>query len=94
MGLVCNEEGKLDGLPLNRAIYGEDGEMVDIISGIFLIVGLSEDNFAGLSGELADKYASCLKRLRYFTRQTVRYMRRRWSRRPNRYRKSRASRYT
>lgn len=57
VGLVCNEEGKLEGFPLNRAIYGEDGEMVDIIAGTFLIVGLSEDNFAGLSGEMADKYA-------------------------------------
>jgi hypothetical protein len=56
VGLICNEEGKLEGLPLNRAIYGETGEMVDIIAGTFLIVGLSEDNFAGLSDDLADKY--------------------------------------
>ena len=55
VGLVCNEEGKLEGLPLNRAIYGEDGEMVDIIAGTFLIVGLSEDNFAELPNDLADK---------------------------------------
>ena len=57
VGIVCNEEGKLEGLPLNRAIYNENGEMVDIISGTFLIVGLSEDNFAGLSDVMADKYA-------------------------------------
>ncbi|MGI5848896.1 MAG: DUF3846 domain-containing protein [Christensenellales bacterium] len=56
VGLICNEEGKLNGLPLNRAIYGEDGEMVDIIAGTFLIVGLSEDNFAELPKELAEKY--------------------------------------
>ena len=56
VGLVCNEEGKLDGLPLNRAIYRDDGEMVDIIAGTFLIVGLSEDNFAELPNELAEKY--------------------------------------
>jgi len=56
VGLVCNEEGKLDGLPLNRAIYGENGEMTDIIAGTFLIVGLSEDNFTSLPDELADKY--------------------------------------
>lgn len=57
VGLICNEEGKLEGLPLNRAIYNENGEMADIIAGTFLIVGLSEDNFAGLSDEMADKYA-------------------------------------
>ena len=57
VGLVCNEEGKMEGLPLNRAIYSKSGEMIDIIAGTFLIVGLSEDNFSELSGELADKYA-------------------------------------
>ena len=35
--IVCNEEGKLRGLPLNRAIYGKDGKLVDIIAGDFLI---------------------------------------------------------
>ena len=57
VGIVCNEEGKLEELPRNRAIYNENGEMVDIIAGTFLIIGLSEDNFAGLSDEMADKYA-------------------------------------
>lgn len=57
VGLVCNEEGKMEGLPLNRAIYSKNGEMFDIIAGTFLIVGLSEDNFSELSGELAEKYA-------------------------------------
>lgn len=57
VGLVCNEEGKMEGLPLNRAIYTKSGEMVDIIAGTFLIVGLREDNFSELSDKLADKYA-------------------------------------
>ena len=56
VGFVCNEEGKLEGLPLNRAIYKDDGEMLDIIVGTFLIVGLSQDNFAELSDDLAKKY--------------------------------------
>lgn len=56
VGLVCNEEGKMEGLPLNRAIYSKSGEMLDIIAGTFLVVGLSEDNFSGLSNKLADKY--------------------------------------
>ena len=57
VGLVCNEEGKMEGLTLNRAIYGKNGEMFDIIAGTFLIVGLSEDNFSELPDELAEKYA-------------------------------------
>ena len=33
--LVCNEEGKLDGLPLNRALRDEDGDIYDIVAGNF-----------------------------------------------------------
>lgn len=35
--VICNEEGKMYGLPLNRAIYDKDGEMIDIIAGTFFI---------------------------------------------------------
>ena len=38
VGLVCNEEGKLEGLPLNRALRTEDGEIYDIIAGNFFAV--------------------------------------------------------
>lgn len=55
--IVCNEEGKMNGLPLNRAIYGEDGEMVDIIAGTFMIVGLGEEDFICLSDDLANKFS-------------------------------------
>lgn len=56
VGLVCNEEGKMDGLPLNRAVYGQNGEIIDVIAGTFLIVGLSEDDFESLPDALADKF--------------------------------------
>lgn len=56
VALVCNEEGKLDGLPLNRALRDEGGKVYDIIAGRFLVVGLSDDEFASLSPELMDKY--------------------------------------
>ena len=51
VALVCNEEGKLIGLPLNRKI-----EDHDIIAGTFMICGLGEDDFCSLSPELAEKY--------------------------------------
>ena len=56
--LVCNEEGKLHGLELNRALYGKDyygegsdepEEMIDIIAGPFLVLKTGEDNFVGLT---------------------------------------------
>lgn len=54
--IICNEEGKLLGLPLNRAIYNEDGEMIEIMAGSFLIVGDGEENFESLSPEMKEKY--------------------------------------
>ena len=44
VALICNEEGKLMGLPLNRALFDDDGHIYDIVSGNFLIVGLGEDD--------------------------------------------------
>ena len=55
VGIICNEEGKLIGLPLNRALYHE-GEIYEIIAGTFIIAGLSEDNFCSLSDDLIKKY--------------------------------------
>ena len=49
VALICNEEGKLMGLPLNRALFDDDGHIYDIVSGNFLIVGLGEENFTDLS---------------------------------------------
>lgn len=54
--VICNEEGKLNGLELNRALYDEQGKLYDVIAGNMLIVGLSEDSFASLSPELMEKY--------------------------------------
>lgn len=51
VALVMNEEGKLEGLPLNRALRDEDGQIYDIIAGTFLVVGLTEDSFGPLSEE-------------------------------------------
>lgn len=51
VAVVCNEEGKINGLPLNRSL-----EDYDIIAGTFLICGLSEEDFDSLSPELMMKY--------------------------------------
>ena len=54
--LICNDEGKLLGLPLNRALRDENGQMYDAVAGDFLVVGLGEEDFASLTPELAQKY--------------------------------------
>ena len=57
VALVCNDEGKLLGLPLNRAVRDPaTGQVLDIIAGTFFICGLSEDDFASLSDEQIQRY--------------------------------------
>lgn len=51
VALICNDEGKLLGLPLNRMI-----EDYDIIAGTFVICGLGQDCLAPISPELEQKY--------------------------------------
>ena len=40
VAIVYNDDGKLMGLPLNRALRDEDGQMYDAVAGTFLVVGL------------------------------------------------------
>ncbi len=61
VALVCNEEGKLEGLPLNRALRDEDGDVYDIVAGTFLVVGLGDENFASIPPGLAEKYTEQFK---------------------------------
>lgn len=68
VALVCNEEGKLNGLQLNRALLDEDGDVYDIIAGTFLVTGLTEDNFGSLSPELQQKYSEQFKQPEMFAR--------------------------
>lgn len=56
--VVCNDEGKIDGLPLNRAVYSQSGEMIDIIAGTFFICNapIASETFQSLSDEQIKKY--------------------------------------
>lgn len=56
VAIVYNDEGKLTGLPLNRALRDEHGQMYDAVAGTFLVVGLGEEDFVSLTPELAQKY--------------------------------------
>lgn len=56
VAIVYNDDGKLMGLPLNRALRDEHSEAYDVIAGTFLVVGLSEEDFASLTPELAEKF--------------------------------------
>ena len=56
VAIVCNEEGKNEMLPLNRALRDEDGNIYDVIAGTFFICGLSRTNFVSLSSNYIEKF--------------------------------------
>ena len=58
VAIVCNEEGKINGLTLNRAITDEDGHLQDIIAGDFFIAyaPITSEKFLSLPEELEKKY--------------------------------------
>lgn len=68
VALVCNEEGKLNGMPLNRAIRDENGQPFEIIAGTFFICGLGEEDFRSLPKELQKKYEDKFKQPETFLR--------------------------
>ena len=59
---VCNEEGKLQGLPLNRALRDEDNRIYDIVAGNFFVCDCSTENFKSLSEEQLKRYTEKYKR--------------------------------
>lgn len=76
VAIICNEEGKMNGLPPNRAIYfepegAESREMVDIIFGTFFIcyAPAESEKFLSLPKELAQKYEAKFKLPERFFRQ-------------------------
>ena len=56
VAIVYNDDGKLMGLPLNRALRDESDEVYDVVAGTFLVVGLDEEDFGSLSPNLAEKF--------------------------------------
>ena len=56
VALVCNDEGKIMQMPLNRALRDDAGKIYDAVAGPFFICGLGEDDFCSLPKDLQDKY--------------------------------------
>ena len=56
--IICNDEGKMNGLPLNRGIKDEDGHLQDIIAGDFFIcyAPIESERFLSMPPELEEKY--------------------------------------
>lgn len=58
VALVCNEEGILLGLPLNRALRDDEGQIYDVIRGTFFLCGAPADSesFSDLTAEQINKF--------------------------------------
>lgn len=53
---ICNDEGKLLGLPMNRALTDESGVPYDIVCGTFFVVGIGDADFTSLTEQQIEKY--------------------------------------
>ena len=58
VALICNDEGKLLGLPANRALRDSEGNLYDIVCGTFFLCGSPPDkeNFSSLTAEQRKRY--------------------------------------
>lgn len=63
VAIICNEEGKMVGDELNRAIYADDGQILDIIAGKFFMcyAPIESENFLSLPKDLQQKYEKQFK---------------------------------
>ena len=56
VGIVMNEEGKINGMDLNRALRDDDGRIYDVVAGPMLVVGLTEESFGSLTPDQMQKF--------------------------------------
>lgn len=58
VAIVCNEEGKLQGLEFNRAIFNDEGQLLDVIAGDFFIAYAppESEKYLSITPELEKKY--------------------------------------
>ena len=64
--VICNGEGKLNGMELNHALRDDNGRIYDIIAGPFLICGLDGGNFGSLPDELISRFSEQFKQPEMF----------------------------
>ena len=73
VAIICNEEGKMNGEPLNRAIYDktkdkDDKEILDVIAGRFFVCSapIDSERFKSLSIDEKQKYYDLFKYPEHF----------------------------
>ena len=71
IALICNDDGKLINLPLNRALYDKDGKLFDIVAGTFFLCRAPADseNFESLTDEQIKTYREQFKDIEIYFRR-------------------------
>ena len=69
VGIICNEEGKLERLEPNRSLRDDQGKIYDVLVGRFMVVGLGYEDFDSLSDELCEKYVKLFEYPELFYRE-------------------------
>lgn len=70
IAIICNELGKLKNLPYNRAIFSEEGKLLDVIQGNFIICSapIDSETVRSLSEEQKKKYMDKFQKPERFMR--------------------------
>ena len=70
VAIICNDEGKMMGLPLNRGIRDEKGHLQDVIAGDFFIcyAPVESERFLSMPPELEEKYLEKFEKPEMFFR--------------------------
>lgn len=58
VAIICNEEGKMNGSELNRAVYSKDKQILDVIAGKFFVAyaPFESESFLSMPKDLMKKY--------------------------------------
>ena len=70
VAIICNDESKINGMPLNRAVYDSEHQMTDIIAGDFFIchTRIASEKFQSLPPDLVKKYSEKFRYPEQFVR--------------------------
>ena len=70
IALICNDEAKLLGLPLNRALYDGNGRIYDVIAGTFFLCEAPVDSssFASLNDTEIQRFKNRFRHPELFVR--------------------------
>lgn len=70
VAIVCNDEGKINGLEPNRGIFDKEGELQDIICGPFFIcyAPVESEKYLSLPENLRQKYEKMFRHPEIITR--------------------------